>query len=181
VAEIEACKAQDVGYIARAVETAKRVALAFEGALDDRRISEASLFDTLYVPVPDTDPEQVTSGATATCEALLPGIIDPAKESDSKIVFCIACDRNGYIPVHNREYSQPQRPGQRDWNIAHSRNRRLFTDRAALLAARNTEPHIVQSYLREMGGGVTVPLKEFDAPILVSGRHWGAIRLAVTP
>ena len=30
-----------------------------------------------------------------------------------------------------------------------------------------------------MGGGTVVMLKEFDAPITVRGRHWGAMRLAI--
>ena len=35
------------------------------------------------------------------------------------------------MPVHNRIYSQPQRPGDVVWwNTANSRNRRIFNDDA---------------------------------------------------
>ncbi len=84
----------------------------------------------------------------------------------------------GYLPTHNRVYSEPQRPGQRDWNTAHSRNRRVFADRAGLAAARSTRPFLLQAYRRDMGGGQFVRLKEADAPITIKGRHWGALRLA---
>jgi methyl-accepting chemotaxis protein len=181
IAVMEESKAQDSIFITRCTEVARSVSAALEGALRDGRITETALFDTLYEPIPETDPEQVLSKSTELCEALLPQIVEPVKQSDPRVTFCLVCDRNGYIPVHNRDYSHPQRPGEREWNIAHSRNRRLFTDRAALLAARNQAPHLVQSYLRDMGGGVTVPLKEFDAPVTIRGRHWGAVRLAVKP
>ena len=46
------------------------------------------------------------------------------------------------------------------------------------MAARNTEPFLVQSYARDMGGGQTVMMQEVDAPIRVQGRHWGGFRLA---
>jgi methyl-accepting chemotaxis protein len=63
--------------------------------------------------------------------------------------------------------------------MANSRNRRIFDDRAGLSAGRLTQPFLVQAYPRDMGDGNRVLLKEFDAPIVVNGARWGAIRLAV--
>ncbi len=94
------------------------------------------------------------------------------------MVFCAAVDRNGYLPVHNRKYSFPQRPGEVVWNTVNSRNRRIFDDRAGLVAARNVRPYIIQVYARDMGNDVTVMMKEIDAPIRVSGKHWGGFRSA---
>ncbi len=96
------------------------------------------------------------------------------KVSDRSIVFCCAVDRNGYLPVHNREYSQPQRANDPIWNAAHSRNRRIFDDRAGLTCARSTQPYHIHTYHRDMGGGETHMLKEYVAPITVRGRHWAA-------
>ncbi len=100
------------------------------------------------------------------------------KVSDRSIVFCCAVDRNGYLPVHNREYSQPQRANDPIWNAAHSRNRRIFDDRAGLTCARSTQPYHIHTYHRDMGGGETHMLKEYVAPITVRGRHWGGFRCA---
>ena len=94
------------------------------------------------------------------------------------MTFCAAVDRNAYLPVHNRIYSHPQRPDDPAWNAANCRNKRVFDDRAGLSAARNARPYLVQSYARDMGNGVTVFMKEIDAPIRVFGRHWGGLRMA---
>ena len=96
----------------------------------------------------------------------------------NQVVFCVAIDRNGYIACHNRKYNQPQRAGDVVWNTANCRNRRLFQDRAGLAAGRNQRPFLLQTYRRDMGGGVKVVMKEVDAPITVAGRHWGGLRLA---
>jgi methyl-accepting chemotaxis protein len=37
---------------------------------------------------------------------------------------------------------------------------------------------LLQSYRRDMGGGRFVAMKDVSSPILVGGRHWGALRLA---
>ena len=34
------------------------------------------------------------------------------------MVFCVMIDRNGYLPVHNKIYSHPQRPGDVAFNTA---------------------------------------------------------------
>ena len=111
-------------------------------------------------------------------EDLLPAIQEPLLAGDPRMVFCATVDRNGYLPVHNRKYSLPQRAGERAWNTANARNRRIFDDRAGLTAARNVRPYIIQAYPRDMGNGVTVMMQEIDAPIRVFGKHWGGFRTA---
>ena len=63
------------------------------------------------------------------------------------------------------------------WNTANWRNRRIFDDRAELAAARNVRPYIIQVYARDMGNGITVMMKEIDAPIRVSGKRSGWISI----
>jgi methyl-accepting chemotaxis protein len=97
---------------------------------------------------------------------------------DPRIVFCAAVDVRGYLPTHNRAYSQPQRPGDPAWNAANSRNRRLFDDRVGAGAGRNRRPFLLQTYRRDLGGGRFALMKDVSAPIVVRGRHWGGLRLA---
>ena len=87
-------------------------------------------------------------------------------------------DTNGYLPVHNKIYSHPQRPGDVTWNTANSRNRRIFNDAAGLAAGRNQRAYLVQSYARDMGNGKTIMMREIDVPVRVQGRHWGGFRTA---
>src|SRR5207248_3199159 len=97
---------------------------------------------------------------------------------DPRMVFCVMIDRNGYLPVHNKTYSHPQRPGDIAFNTANSRNRRIFNDAAGLAAGRNLRPYLIQSYARDMGNGNTIMMREIDVPIRVKGRHWGGFRTA---
>ena len=94
------------------------------------------------------------------------------------MAFCAMIDRNGYLPVHNKIYSHPQRPGDVAWNTANSRNRRIFNDPAGLAAGRNQRAYLIQSYARDMGNGKTIMMREIDVPIRVKGRHWGGFRTA---
>ncbi|MGL4439419.1 MAG: methyl-accepting chemotaxis protein, partial [Bosea sp. (in: a-proteobacteria)] len=70
------------------------------------------------------------------------------------------------------------RQGDTAWNQANSRNRRIFDDRAGIVAARSTRPFMLQAYQRDMGGGQTVMMREVDAPISIGDRHWGGVRMA---
>jgi methyl-accepting chemotaxis protein len=162
--------------IARAVDTANEISRAFEGLIRDGKLTQEALFDNDYVVIEDTDPVQYRTKFLSALEDVLPPIQEPLLASDDRMVFCVAVDRNGYLPVHNRKYSFPQRPGETAWNIAHSRNRRIFDDRAGLAAARNVRPYIIQVYPRDMGNGLTVMTREIDAPIRVFGKHWGGFR-----
>ena len=96
---------------------------------------------------------------------------------DKRMTFCAAVDRNGYLPVHNKIYSQPQRPGDVQWNTANCRNRRIFDDRAGLSAGRVVRPYLIQNYPRNMGDRIDM-MWEIDAPIRVFGKKWGGFRTA---
>jgi methyl-accepting chemotaxis protein len=92
------------------------------------------------------------------------------------MLACTPIDRNCFVPVNNKKASQPQRPGDVEWNNKNSRNRRFYDDRASLSAARNYRPYLIQVYPRDLGSGNTVMLREINGPIRVFGRHWGAFR-----
>ena len=137
------------------------------------------MFDNHYAPIPGTNPQQYRTRFLSLCETLLPGVQEPLLASDPRLVFCVAVDRNGYLPVHNAAYAQAQRPDDPIWNAAHSRNRRIFDDRAGLSAGRVVRPYIIQNYPRDMGDKV-VMMWEIGAPIRVFGKKWGGFRTAYT-
>ncbi len=165
-------------YIDRAIQVSQRVAQALTEAVLNGELSQEELFDNRYVPIEGTDPQQYRTRFLDCLEKALPPIQEPLLASDKRMVFCAAVDRNGYLGVHNAVYSQPQRPGDVAYNTVHSRNRRIFDDRAGLSAARNVRPYLIQNYPRDMGNGVVSLMQEIDAPIRVLGKHWGAFRTA---
>jgi methyl-accepting chemotaxis protein len=177
-AKLASIRAENQEFVDRAVAAAADVSRAFEEAVSSGRLTREALFDTEYTPIEGTNPPQFRSRALDVLDAILPPIQEALLVSDNRMVFCAAVDRNGYLPVHNRIYSKPQRPGEVAWNTANSRNRRIFDDRAGLCAARNVRPTLIQSYPRDMGDGVVVMMREIDAPLRVFGRHWGGFRTA---
>lgn len=175
---IAAVHAEHADFVERAVEGATRISEALDALLATGQISMGDLFDTDYRPLPGTDPQQFETRYLKLFERILPPIQDAILASDKTMSFCVAVDRNGYLPVHNAMYSQPQRAGDPVWNAAHCRNKRIFDDRAGLSAGRNTRRFLIQSYARDMGGGQFVWMREVDAPVTVAGRHWGGLRTA---
>ena len=169
---------QDTPFIRAAQEAAGQISKLLEDSLRTGTINEAALFDENYVPMPGTNPQQHTTRFIDLADRLFPQVQERVLGSSSKIVFCIAADRNGYIATHNKKYCHPQRAGDTAWNTANSRWRRIFNDRTGLASGRNTRPFLLQTYRRDMGGGNFVLLKEVAAPITVNGRHWGGLRLA---
>lgn len=163
--------------IERVQAFAAEIVTQVEADLAAGRLSADTLFETTYTPVPGTDPVQLTTPWLARFEAFMPALIERYMAMDPRLAFAAAVDRNAYLPVHIKAVSQPQRPGDRLWNQANSRNRRIFDDRAGLLAARLTQPFLVQSYHRNLGSTL-IPMKEIDAPLVINGRHWGGVRMA---
>ncbi|MCZ8260002.1 MAG: methyl-accepting chemotaxis protein [Beijerinckiaceae bacterium] len=157
---------------------AQEIVAAIEAELAAGRLDLTQLFDTDYQRIPESDPVQFTTAYLPRFDVILPPIIERTMIAHPSLAFCAAVDRNGYLPVHVKAVSQPQRKGDREWNIANCRNRRIFDDRAGLLAARVLRPYLIQPYHRDMGNGVRVAMKEVDAPLMISGRHWGGARMA---
>ena len=169
---------ENIEFVTRAMEAGKELNRMFEQAVNSGAISIEDLFDENYVEIPGTNPKQFRTKALDWADRTLPAFQEAFLAKDPRMVFCVTIDRNGYLPVHNRIYSQPQRPGDEAWNTINSRNRRIFNDHAGLAAGRNTRCYLIQSYARDMGKGNTVMMREIDVPVAVRGRHWGGFRTA---
>src|SRR3954447_26965785 len=169
---------ENTEFVTRAMEAGAALTQIFENAIASGAISIEDMFDTDYVEIPGTNPVQHRTKILHWAERALPDFQDAFLAKDPRMVFCAMIDRNGYLPVHNKIYSHPQRPGDLAWNTANSRNRRIFNDKAGLAAGQNTRSYLIQSYARDMGNGKTIMMREIDVPIRVQGRHWGGFRTA---
>jgi methyl-accepting chemotaxis protein len=169
---------ENAEFVTRAMEAGAALTKIFEGAVASGAISIDDMFDTDYIEIPGTNPVQHQTRILDWADRALPPFQEAFLANDPRMVFCVMIDRNGYLPVHNKIYSHPQRPGDVAWNTAHSRNRRIFNDPAGLAAGRNQRSYLIQSYARDMGNGKTVMMREIDVPVRVNGRHWGGFRTA---
>jgi methyl-accepting chemotaxis protein len=176
--KITAIGSENREFIDRAMRAGVEISKCLEQLIAKKRLRAEVLFNNEYVPIPGTDPQQYRTEYLDALDEALPPIQERLLKSDPRMVFAIAIDRNGYIPVHNLKYSQPQRPDDPAWNIPNSRNRRIFDDRAGLCSARSARPYLIQSYPRDMGNGVIIMMKEIDVPLRVLGKHWGGFRMA---
>lgn len=167
----------DTPFVRRALDAAAQIGKMFEEEIASGRATMDDFFDKNYQPVPGSNPAQVTTRFTTITDRLLPDLQEDILGMDPSVVFCAAVDTSGYLPTHNKKFSQPQGDDP-DWNSAHCRNRRIFDDRVGLSAGQNTKPFLLQTYRRDMGGGQFALMKDLSAPIMINGRHWGGFRLA---
>ena len=173
-----ALRDENIEYVTRAMEAGVALTRIFEDAVTSGAISIDDMFDETYVEITGTNPLQHRTRILDWADRALPPFQEAFLAKDPRMAFCVVIDRNGYLPVHNKVYSHPQRQGDVAWNTANSRNRRIFNDPAGLAAGRNRRSYLIQSYARDMGNGNTVMMREIDVPIAVRGRHWGGFRTA---
>jgi len=144
----------------------------FELLLTGGHLTIAQLFDTFYIPIPGTDPQKFHTQYDELTDGILRPILDKYLKADSRFIFVVAVDRNGYLPTHNSKYSQPM-TDDNDYNTKRNRTKRIFNDRTGLAAARNKEPYLLQRYSRDTGEIMT----DLSVPIIIKKRHWGAVRI----
>ncbi|MGB1025435.1 MAG: methyl-accepting chemotaxis protein, partial [Rhodospirillaceae bacterium] len=158
---------------------ARDISKLADDAIRSGRISKEDFMDEDYIPVENTAPQQYNNKACEMTDILFPKVQEKLLQVEG-VIFCVAIDRNGFIPTHNHKYTNPQRPGDLAYNTGSCRQRRMWPDRAGLLASHNQAEKLCQTYDRDMGGGKTVYLKEVDCPIRVNGEIWGNLRLGYT-
>jgi len=164
--------------VTRAMEAGRALTKIFEDGVATGAISLEDLFDTNYVEIAGTNPAQHRTKFLDWADRALPAFQEAFLAKDKTMAFAAMIDRNGYLPVHNKIYSHPQKPGDVAFNTANSRNRRIFNDTAGLAAGQNTRAYLIQTYARDMGNGKLVMMREIDVPVRVRGRHWGGFRTA---
>ncbi|WP_020674933.1 hypothetical protein [Geopsychrobacter electrodiphilus] len=144
----------------------------FDLLLTSGKLSLPQLFDTFYIPIPDTSPQKFHTQYDQLTDGVLRPIIDKYLAMDARIVFVVPVDVNGYLPTHNSRYSRPL-TGVGDTDTKWNRTKRIFSDRTGLAAAHNVEPFLLQRYSRDTGE----VMSDLSVPVIVQNRHWGAVRI----
>ena len=151
------------------------VTARFQALLASRTLTVEQLFDTFYIPIPNTRPQKYQNAYDRIDDEKLKDILDEFAASDPKIIFVIAVDRNGYVPTHNSKFSKTA-TNDSAYNVKYNRSKQLVNDRTGLAAARNLKPFLLQQYQRDTGED----LYDLSVPVMIDGRHWGAIRIGYT-
>jgi methyl-accepting chemotaxis protein len=153
-------------------DLAKAIGKAFEEAVDRGQIRLDDLFDTTYLPIPNTQPQKFNTKFDAFCDKLLPALQEPVLAAIPEAGYAIACDLRGYVPTHNTRYCQPLTGDEKKDRI-NNRTKRIFDDPVGKRCGEHELPFLLQTYRRDTGE----ILHDMSAPIYVKGRHWGGVRI----
>ena len=146
----------------------------FENAILSNQLTEVEIFDTDYIPIPNTDPQKYHTAFDTFTDQNLVNFQDGFLQ-DTDITFAVTVDRNGYLPTHNTIFSQPL-SGNTEVDLLSNRTKRIFDDKTGINAAKNTEPYLHQVYYRDTGEVIW----DISVPIMVNGKHWGAFRIGMS-
>ncbi|MEA3465840.1 MAG: methyl-accepting chemotaxis protein [Thermodesulfobacteriota bacterium] len=135
-----------------------------------------NIFDVSYQPIPGTDPAKYSTAYDSYFEQQIQPIYDEVVRRANGGLFCLCVDKNGYAPTHNSFYAKPL-TGNSEQDLVDSRDKRLFNDPVGLAAAQSQKSFLLQTYCRDTGQVVS----DLSLPIMIDGRHWGAVRLGLDP
>ncbi len=162
----------DTQVLGWALDCRQEILSEFELLLSSGQLNMGKLFDTFYIPIPNTSPQKYHTQYDTMFDEILRPILDKYVKKDQRLVFVVIVDRNGYLPTHNTRYTQPL-TGDPAVDSVKNRTKRIFNDRTGLAAAKNQEQYLIQRYSRDTGE----QMADLSIPIFVRGRHWGAVRI----
>jgi methyl-accepting chemotaxis protein len=159
-----------------ALEGASQITAQFEADIEQGRISLDDLFDRSYQVIPNTTPAKFRTRFDSYADQVLPRIQEPLLPRHEGLVFAIACTQQGYVPTHNKVFSQPL-TGDAQVDTLNNRTKRKFADRTGIRCGSHQQPVLLQTYTRDTGE----LMHDLSVPIMLKGRHWGGLRLGYKP
>lgn len=168
----EAPKKFDAKVKASAMEFRDEVAGRIEALLKSGKLTVPQLFDTFYIPIPNTYPQKFHTQYDRVFDEAFRELLDGYLAREPRFIYVILADVNGYVPTHNSKFAQPL-TGNRDYDAKNNRTKQLFNDKAGLAAAHNKAPYLLQEYQRDTGETIL----DLSVPILIRDRPWGCLRI----
>ncbi|NMF89786.1 methyl-accepting chemotaxis protein [Aromatoleum petrolei] len=162
------------GEFDHAVEQARIFRDRVQAQLEDMKNNRFDVFDRRYQPIPDTYPQKfkVSWGDeyTRRCQKLL----DECLAAIPGCTYAVGLNVDSYLSGHNLKYSKPL-TGNREVDLVGNRTCRKFEGVAELRGAKNTEPLLLQTFMRDTGE----ILCDISMPIMIGGRLWGNVRVGM--
>ena len=153
-------------------QAARALGQTFDQAVDAGKLTIDDLFDDKYQPIGNGRPAKFKTRFDAfTDQAALP-LQESLLQQYHWLMYAIGTDRNGYVPTHNRKFSQPL-TGDEKVDFVSNRSKRIFDDPVGKRCGAHEQPFLLQTYRRDTGE----VLHDISAPVYVKGRHWGGFRI----
>ncbi len=164
------------GKFERAVEHLWRCRDQIQAVLDRHASRGVDVFDQAYRQIPGITPPKYETAYDKLVEEEFRNIYETGLDATLGVLSMIAVDTNGYSPSHVGKYSI--QTGDPEKDLVSSRHKRIYNDPVGLKSARNVENFCAQTYLAPALGA---PLTDLAAPIYVGSRHWGNLRIVISP
>jgi len=168
----------DTPFIEFAQCAMREVKALIEAGIERGEIDEVAVFDTDYVEIAGTNPQQWETRFCTFADAHVRPILDRLMKDEPRLIATALTDINGYLPTHISERSLPQRPNDPEWNAEHCRNRRNFLDDITQRAIDSDKDAMLATYGMELGNGRYLPVKNVFVPLWLNGRRWGNLEVA---
>jgi methyl-accepting chemotaxis protein len=141
---------------------AKSVGTVIENAIDFKILSKTDFFDSQFVPLKNTDPQEYETKYDRYLNGALSPIINEYLQSND-IVYARAVDLNGYVPVKTVIDEKAQNP------VIDTLGKQILLDNRTNKASLDDQKGLFQIYTNEDN----ITITEFSSPIYVEGVRWG--------
>lgn len=133
-----------------------------------------NLFDQNYRPInPGQKPAHFLTSYAEQVEGVLQPLFDGFLQQRPELIYAVAVNNQGYLPVHHSKVSRPL-TGNFEVDNVNSRNRRIFFDtRAEQRRCSHENPFLLQTLVRDTGE----ILNDLSIPLYLGSRHWGSLIL----
>ncbi|HEY6898430.1 MAG TPA: methyl-accepting chemotaxis protein [Rhodocyclaceae bacterium] len=133
------------------------------------------VFDTRYQPIGTAKPQKYKVSWGDEFGRRCQGLLEECLASIPECSYAVSVNTDGYLSVHNLKYSKPL-TGDDAVDLVNNRTCRKFENPGELRAARNTQPVLLRTYLRDTGE----ILCDIVMPININGRLWGNVRVGMS-
>ena len=151
---------------------ASEVGRLLENAVTQGKIKLEDLFAEEYRPIANTRPAKFNTRFDSVCDQILPTLQEKLVGEHAWLVYAITCDRKGYVPTHNKKFSQAL-TGNEKVDFVNNRTKRIFDDPVGRRCGAHQEAFLLQTYRRDTGE----IMHDISAPVFVKGRQWGGFRI----
>jgi len=131
-----------------------------------------NIWDRIYRVIPNSNPSRFNTSYDQAVEKELQRLYDDTLGKLQGSLYALAVDDKGYAPAHNNKFSNPP-SGNAAIDLGACRHKRIFDDPVGRKVSASKRPSLFQTYLRDTGE----VLNDLSVPIMIDGRHWGAVRV----